>query len=684
MIRKIPLLGLYWVISAIIFCSTLWCEEAELDSVVASGTILCDGEPASGASVYLYHEIYTIGFHSTDLRFLGMSGSNGTFEVTVPNSDVKRKKPGGIYTLFFNHPDYSFAFHRLRRHYSTQDLTIILYPASSLSGVVFDENGDSVSGAEVYICSVSNLPNIARGIPVLEDTTGIDGRFSLNNLPRNTEISFYAEAPGYAARLVSVPVGADDIEVSLTPSGGISGRVVDGRSGLPIPETKLQISRHQNVGRHDDNSYGETRTGPDGQFTIDGLAPGPYRVRAHFNAAGIGKIIWVEDNIPVEPGCITDDTEIVFQTGEWGVVTGRITERVSGNPLKGMGVNVKSDDVPWFKHRIGWEFTSGVTDADGRYYLTFTEGNVKVSASGYNEISNVVHNEHTSIAAGDTTQGIDFKLTRRISIQGIVTMPDGSPATGAIVKCGWLISSRSNRQGKVTMEWLVPGHEYPFEANLGDSLTLTTKVIPRANETFELVLQPVEYKVIPNANETFKLMLQPVEYIEVHGNVVYDDHSPAANIPLTLYRGLPKDLISVYRNVAAVTDSQGNFIVTGIIRRGENYQYLISADHNQIRTQYFMPKNDVGPFQLVLQKVTHRIEGRVVDHKENPISEARVSVWLKNKGHWETVTGEEGAFVLEGLYPTEADIGIGHFNYGHHSFKAVHVDTLQVFTLTKE
>ena len=71
----------------------------------------------------------------------------------------------------------------------------------------------------------------------------------------------------------------------------------------------------------------------------------------------------------MESGHITDDVEIIFQPGEWGIVTGCITERVSGEPLEGMRVHVEPDDGMWFERRAGWVDTQGKTDADGLCFI---------------------------------------------------------------------------------------------------------------------------------------------------------------------------------------------------------------------------------------------------------------------------------------------------------------------------
>ena len=423
--------------------------------------------------------------------------------------------------------------------------------------------------------------------------------------PAKVSVSFRVVAQGYARHFVSeIPSSIDNIEVHLIPSGGVSGRVVDGRSGEPVREARVILNP----------GSGQTKTGKDGRFFIDGLAPGSYRIGVIFTAAGYGKVSYYENNITVEPQVITDNTEIVVKFGDSALVTGRIT------------------------------------------------GKVNVSASGQNQISNRVVTEHITVASGDTVRDVDLQLIRRISMPGIVRMPDGSPADGAIVTYAPMVDSRADKEGRVTMEWLTPLRAHIFEANLGDKFEAVKTVTPRPGESFEMVLQPVKF-------------------YSVSGIAVYDDGSPAAGVPLRLHSG--RGLMSVRRDVAAVTGEDGRFTVDGL-RTVPEVNYNISGAHGQVESDYFKADEDFAPIRLVFRKETHRIEGNVVDSDGNPVADARIFVWLDGGGHWEDVTGDDGAFLFDDLYATEAEVAVRHYSLGSRRFEAVPVDTLRVFVLTGE
>lgn len=140
---------------------------------------------------------------------------------------------------------------------------------------------DSVSGLPVPRAHVT-LRGMGNGKPARYGTTSAaDGKFSVTGLPPG---SYMAEAekvgfvgsPGVSPReRIMFTLKADDnktgIEVKLTPTGSITGRVTDS-AGEPVEGVPVSAENGRGAG--------SGVTDERGQYRIGGLSPGKYAVRA--------------------------------------------------------------------------------------------------------------------------------------------------------------------------------------------------------------------------------------------------------------------------------------------------------------------------------------------------------------------------------------------------------------------
>jgi hypothetical protein len=125
-------------------------------------------------------------------------------------------------------------------------------------------------------------------------TTGADGRFTIENIPPGEYRLYATRAGGYVpgeygqrtptGRGISLELGAGekktDIQLSLTPTGSISGRVYD-RDGEPAGRATVQALRpYYRDGRRALTMVQSVATNDRGEYRLFWLPPGQYYVTA--------------------------------------------------------------------------------------------------------------------------------------------------------------------------------------------------------------------------------------------------------------------------------------------------------------------------------------------------------------------------------------------------------------------
>lgn len=189
------------------------------------------------------------------------------------------------------------------------DLTVTLSAGASIDGVVMDEFGDPVADAIVmtlrnqYAGGRRRLVAVGRVL-----TTNDRGEYRLFGLPPGTYIvsasplanqnaadsaarsgyapSYYPGTPdaGFAAAVVLDPGehrSGVDIAMATIRTASISGVVVDSDSQLVRGGIVTAVNRSSGLPL----LAGTTPIKPDGTYSLDGIAPGRYRLQAASNAA---------------------------------------------------------------------------------------------------------------------------------------------------------------------------------------------------------------------------------------------------------------------------------------------------------------------------------------------------------------------------------------------------------------
>ncbi len=232
-------------------------------------------------------------------------------EVSLPGVTGK---PGSVY---LEKPGYA------RTTYSdvvsSVDLqTFRIAVGGSIEGRVETARGEPVSGVRLFVGGFSDA------------RTNAEGHFRIDDLPgEKVKIRVFLSGKLNLAREVLVVAGESTTVNFQLGSASISGQVTLGN--VPRAREDVYVS-----GAH---GHAHVMTDEDGNYRVDGLPPGEYRVRVRSQSStGEGETIEVT----------TGDTIVDIALGTNGV-RGHVVDRRSGTPVSGVLVGLKKKSLELLK-----------------------------------------------------------------------------------------------------------------------------------------------------------------------------------------------------------------------------------------------------------------------------------------------------------------------------------------------
>ncbi len=251
-------------------------------------------------------------------------------------------------------------------------------------GVVRD-GGEPV--AQGMVTALSTDRDGIFGMGLRAQPTDKTGRYELIGLKPGDyffQVSRFQKRPQQASLSIEVPEGVSEFRVDLElPQSSIRGQVVDTR-GEPVKG--IRVSAGVEEGGIDDapgllglilkNGVAQARTDDEGNFEIDKVAAGVYRLsvsgrqgrRAHrqYGQAAVENIS-VDGNLPVE--------NILITLPYAGKIRGLVTDG-SGNPVPGAEIHYERDDEKQRRNPteelvdlLGMQVRPEKTDSEGRFEL---------------------------------------------------------------------------------------------------------------------------------------------------------------------------------------------------------------------------------------------------------------------------------------------------------------------------
>jgi RNA polymerase sigma factor (sigma-70 family) len=306
--------------------------------------------------------------------------------------------------------------------------TLQLAPAAYVEGVVVNEAGTPVAGAEVFPAGAPpsrfTLPREQLGYAVMTDTAG---QFRLGPLSE-PEIAVAVMREGLATAVVEhVTPGAEVLRIVMRgpgSSGAIEGVVR--AEGVTEPLAGVWVALDQRPVRHIRKSW--TQTNDQGRFSFGPLAEGTYLVEVDDPA-------WAVSGPPDEREL--QDLESPVNLELFAVpaaqVTGHITRTETGEGVGGVFVFAApgSRSFRWFAS--DQVVRRAATDHDGRYVIDgLRPGEWRVQCgtlpAGLHPIGDT--SPSFTLAAGGI-ETAEFQGTGSIPVSGIVTDEKGQPLDGA-------------------------------------------------------------------------------------------------------------------------------------------------------------------------------------------------------------------------------------------------------------
>src|SRR5688572_2240083 len=257
------------------------------------------------------------------------------------------------------------------------------------------------------------------------------------------------------------------IEATMEPAVEITGRVTRGGAGLENVMIFAMVPGADSA---------SATTGPDGSFTLSGLAPGSVRLMAR-----------KEDDFVQETRNVTAPArDVIIDLKAGGRISGRVVEKGTSKPITTFQAGITTSRGGGGMVMMGPPQLRSFTSDDGSFTLdSVPPGATVVTASSPGYASARLN---VTVEEGKELTGLELQLDTGVKLIGRVTAPNGSALsdvqvrvlpspTGGFAASGMERTSTTDANGEYSIDGLEAGEEsinfmHPKHSSVRKSVTL--------------------------------------------------------------------------------------------------------------------------------------------------------------------------------------------------------------------
>jgi len=590
------------------------------------------GRPVAGATVLLRKRE---GERTNNYRTLAEAQTDASGSVRF-----ERLTESGDWFLVFK-DGYCYVIQNLVDPAGKPLTSVTLPPPRSLAGLITDDAGQPVAGAEVRITmtgtrtgnqtSYGNINTHIKGTPlegVPITRTDHQGRFRFTMLPDDPEVGLrtLAQGKGTIATWTQSVLGVPDdlvenrLRIKLAPEVRVVGRIVSKVPGLTVAGRMVGVQAldNQGIASESVSELDTTTSDAEGRFEfgqVTGVEAGVFLRPVPADSPWVFRPAL---HIPIQPGQTSVATVELI---EGVVVSGSLTG-TDGQPIAGVEVSAR------FGGRFLGRFVAlgSKTDAAGTYRFRLPPGPAEISLNSfivpYTLVNAAEARRDFNVPEGVTTYTMPpILVAPTIQLIGRVVDAANRPIDGArvfvrgareVMFAGDQQSFVTDVDGRFTAGKLSDGQVIPadpgftLQIRLADGRSFDASLVTKRGDAEATVKLPI---LLANG-------LKGPEQVapdEIAGVVVDPRGKPLAGVLAHAYSWVP--------DFKVFSDQEGRFRIKTLPEQGK-LEVRLSKEGYEPREFLAQPTGEAG-WVVVMGNSTY-FEGRVVAPDGSPIPDAPI------------------------------------------------------------